>query len=63
MARTRGGTNHTGIAEIFFEVTNILYLQATFIYLRTEEPTRRADGTFPSKNDYFLTFGISLHLG
>jgi hypothetical protein len=58
-----GNTNHTGIAELFFEVTNILYLQSTFLYLRTEEPTRRADGTFPSKNDYFLTFGISLQLG
>lgn len=60
---TLGNTNHTGIAELLFEITNILYLQSTFIYLRTEEPTRRADGSFPSKNDYFLTFGVALHLG
>ncbi|MEM7137720.1 MAG: DUF481 domain-containing protein [Myxococcota bacterium] len=56
-------TNHTGIAELFFEVTNLLYFQTTFLYLRTEEPWPRADSTLPAKNDFFLTFGISLQLG
>ena len=60
---TVGNTNHTGFAELFFEVTNILNLQATFLYLRTEKPPARADGTLPARNDYFLTFGVSLQLG
>jgi len=58
-----GNTNHTGFAELFFEVTNILGLQASFLYLRTEEPRQRANGTFPLKNDYFFTLGVSLTLG
>jgi hypothetical protein len=60
---TLGNTNHTGFAELFFEVTNILSLQASFLYLRTEEPRQRANGTFPVKNDYFFTLGVSLTLG
>jgi len=60
---TLGNTNHTGFAELFFEVTNILGLQASFLYLRTEEPRQRANGTFPAKNDYFFTLGVSLTLG
>jgi hypothetical protein len=60
---TLGNTNHTGFAELFFEVTNILGLQASFLYLRTEEPRQRANGTFPLKNDYFFTLGVSLTLG
>jgi hypothetical protein len=58
-----GNTNHTGFAELFFEVTNILHLQSSFLYLRTEEPPLRADGTMPAKNDYFFTLGFSLQLG
>lgn len=60
---TLGNTNHTGFAELFFEVTNILGLQGSFLYLRTEEPRQRANGTFPAKNDYFFTLGVSLTLG
>jgi len=60
---TLGNTNHTGFVELFFEVTNILGLQASFLYLRTEEPRQRANGTFPVKNDYFFTLGVSLTLG
>jgi hypothetical protein len=60
---TLGNTNHTGFAELLFEVTNILSLQASFLYLRTEEPRQRANGTFPVKNDYFFTLGVSLTLG
>ncbi len=60
---TLGNTNHTGFAEPFFEVTNILGLQASFLYLRTEEPRQRANDTVPVKNDYFFTLGVSLTLG
>ena len=60
---TLGNTNHTGFAEIFFEVTNILNLQASLLYLRTEDPPPREDGTFPVKNDYFFTLGVSIQLG
>ncbi len=56
-------TNHTGFAELFFEVTNILHVQASFLYLRTEEPPTRVDGSTPSKNDFFFTLGVSLQLG
>ena len=41
----------------------MLFLQSTFLYLRTEEPWPRVDGTLPSRNDYFFTLGVSLHLG
>jgi hypothetical protein len=58
-----GNTNHTAMSELLFEVTNVLYLQATFLYLRTEEPKPRADGTLPTKNDYFFTIGVALQLG
>jgi hypothetical protein len=58
-----GNTNHTGFSEFLFEVTNVIYLQASFLYLRTEEPEPRFDGSLPSKNDFFLTLGISLQLG
>ena len=60
---TIGNTNHTGIAELLFEVTNVLNLQATFMYFRTEEPHPREDGTLPAKNDYFFTIGVSMRLG
>jgi hypothetical protein len=58
-----GNTNHTGFSEFLFEVTNVIYLQASFLYLRTEKPEPRFDGSLPSKNDFFLTLGISLQLG
>jgi hypothetical protein len=58
-----GNTNHTGFSEFLFEVTNVIYLQASFLYLRTERPEPRFDGSLPSKNDFFLTLGISLQLG
>lgn len=60
---TIGNTNHTGFAELLFEVTNVLNLQGTFVFFRTEEPQPREDGTLPAKNDYFFTVGISLRLG
>ena len=60
---TVGNTNHTGTAELQIEVTNIFNFDVSFLYLRTEEPPPRANGTFPVKNDYRLIFGIALQLG
>jgi hypothetical protein len=60
---TIGNTNHTGTAALFIEVTNIFNLQASFLYLRTEEPLPFVDGTLPVKNDYQLIFGVALQLG
>jgi putative salt-induced outer membrane protein YdiY len=58
-----GNTNHSGTADLLIEVTNVLNLNASFLYLRTEEPQPRSDGTFPVKNDYLLIFGLTLELG
>jgi putative salt-induced outer membrane protein YdiY len=58
-----GNTNHTGTAELLIEVTNTFNFDVSFLYLRTEEPPPRANGTFPVKNDYRLIFGIALQLG
>ena len=60
---TIGNTNHTGTAELFIEVTNILNLSTSFLFLRTEEPYPRENGTVPRKNDYFFVLGVSLQLG
>ena len=60
---TIGNTNHTGIAAFLLEVTNIFDFEASFLYLRTEEPPPRANGTFPAKNDYRLVLGVTLQLG
>ena len=58
-----GNTNHIGSADLLIEVTNILNFDVRFLYLRTEEPAPRANGSIPSKNDYLLVFGVALHLG
>ena len=60
---TIGNTNHIGTADLFIEVTNILNVHCSFLYLRTEEPHPREDGTVPLKNDYFFVMGVSLQLG
>ena len=60
---TIGNTNHTGMSELFIEVTNIFDFTFTFLFLRTEEPYQRENGTFPEKNDYFFVLGVALQLG
>ena len=60
---TIGNTNHVGEAELSFEVTDILDIDLAFLYLRTEDPPPRSDGTVPEKNDYQLVIGIGLELG
>lgn len=44
-------------------MTTILYFDTSFLYLRTEEPFPRSDGTIPKKNDYQVVVGISLRIG
>ena len=60
---TIGNTNHTGTADLFIEVTNIFNFNVSFLYLRTEKPPPRANGTFPVKNDFQLIVGIALQFG
>jgi hypothetical protein len=44
-------------------VTTLLHLNTSFLYLRTEQPFPRADGTIPKQNDYQIVFGVSLRIG
>jgi len=60
---TIGNTNHVGNLDFSLRVTTLLYLDTSFLYLRTEEPFPRSDGTVPKQNDYQVVFGISLRLG
>ena len=59
---TIGNTNHTARATFSVEITDIFDFETKFIYLRTEEPLARADGTVPAKNDYQMTVGVALDI-
>ena len=56
-------TNHVGSLDFSLRVTTILHFNTSFLYLRTEEPFPRSDGTVPKKNDYQVVVGISLRIG
>jgi len=56
-------THHFGSAKFSVEVTDILDLETTFKFYRTENPPPRADGTTPEKNDYELIVSLSLEIG
>ena len=62
---TIGNTNHTGKADLAIELTSVLDLDISFLYLRTEEPAPPPDPADPpiDKNDYQLVIGVSLELG
>ncbi|MCZ6807571.1 MAG: DUF481 domain-containing protein [Deltaproteobacteria bacterium] len=63
---TIGNTNHTGKADLSIELTSVIDLDISFLYLRTENPAPPPDpATDPpiEKNDYQLVIGISLKLG
>jgi hypothetical protein len=60
---TIGNTNHVGSLDFTVRVTTLLHLNTSFLYLRTEDPFPRADGTVPKKNDYQIVFGVSLRIG
>jgi putative salt-induced outer membrane protein YdiY len=56
-------TNHMGSAKFSVEITDILDLQTTFKFYRTENPPPRADGTVPEKNDYEVIVSLALEIG
>jgi hypothetical protein len=62
---TIGNTNHTGQADLSIEVTSIIDLDVSFLFLRTEDPAPPPDPTAPPirKNDYQLVVGIAVELG
>jgi len=60
---TIGNTNHVGSLDFSLRVTSILHFNTSFLYLRTEQPFPRSDGTVPKKNDYQIVVGISLRIG
>jgi hypothetical protein len=60
---TIGNTNHIGSLDFTVRVTTLLHLNTSFLYLRTEDPFPRSDGTVPKKNDYQIVFGVSLRIG
>ena len=60
---TIGNTNHVGSMDFSLRVTSILHFNTSFLYLRTEQPFPRSDGTVPKKNDYQIVVGISLRIG
>ena len=60
---TIGNTNHVGSLDFTVRVTTLLHTNISFLYLRTEQPFPRSDGTVPKQNDYQVVFGISLHIG
>jgi len=60
---TIGNTNHTGRATFSVEVTEIFDFETKFIFLRTENPPPRSDGTVPAKNDYQLIVSVALEIG
>jgi len=60
---TIGNTNHVGSLDFSLRVTSILHFNTSFLYLRTEEPFPRSDGTVPKKNDYQVVVGVSLRIG
>ena len=60
---TIGNTNHTGNLDFSVRVTSLLYTDLSFLFLRTEQPLPRSDGSIPKQNDYQIVVSISLRLG
>lgn len=63
MYTTIGNTNHTGNATFSIGITDVLDFETSFLFLRTEDPPARADGTQPEKNDYQIMIGLALDIG
>jgi putative salt-induced outer membrane protein YdiY len=57
-----GNTNHTGRAEFSVEINDIFDFETSFLFLRTENPVPRADGTVPASNDYQLIVSVALEI-
>ncbi len=60
---TIGNTNHIGNLDFSVRVTSILFLDTSFLFLRTEQPFPRSDGSVLKKNDYQFVVSISLRIG
>ncbi|MGB8329289.1 MAG: DUF481 domain-containing protein, partial [Polyangiales bacterium] len=62
---TIGNTNHTGKADLSIELTSVIDLDVSFLFLRTERPAPPPDPADPpiQKNDYQLVLAIALELG
>ncbi len=60
-----GNTNHTGRADLAMDITDVLAVSVSFLFLRTEQPGPPPASDLPplEKNDYQLVFGIALDLG
>jgi hypothetical protein len=57
-----GNTNHTGKAKVTTEITDVVDMQISFLFLRTREPLPRADGTIPKQNDYQVVVGLGINI-
>jgi hypothetical protein len=60
---TLGNTNHTGRAKFSVEITDIFDFETSFLFLRTEQPPPREDGSVPARNDYQLIVSVALEIG
>jgi putative salt-induced outer membrane protein YdiY len=60
---TIGNTNHTATARFSIEITDIFDFETSFLFLRTEDPVPRSDGTVPSGNDYQFIVSVALEIG
>ena len=57
-----GLTNHIGTARLKIKIASIFRLTTEFMYLRTERPLPREDGTVPKSNDYQLVVGVEVKI-
>ena len=57
-----GLTNHTGSARLKLKITSIFRFTTEFMYLRTESPPAKEDGTRPKSNDYQLVVGVLVRI-
>ncbi len=57
-----GTYTHHAIATFEIELTSILDFDISFVWDRTQDPQRRADGSVPKQDDYqlLLTFGVDI---
>jgi hypothetical protein len=51
-------STHIGTARLRIKIASILRLTTEFMFLRTESPLPRADGTEPKSNDYQLVVSL-----
>jgi putative salt-induced outer membrane protein YdiY len=60
---TFGNTNHTGKSKLSVEITDVIDLSTSFLFLRTRGPLPKSDGTVPKKNDYqvVVSIGFKIH--